>query len=54
MPALFTTDYSLFTETALVVLIILAALTFAAVSIFKKRKSFSARHGCDTDCGCGK
>lgn len=39
---------------SIVILIILAALTFATVSIIKKRKSFSTKHGCDHDCGCGK
>ncbi len=38
----------------IVMAIILAALTFAAVSIIKKRKSFSTKPGCDHDCGCGK
>lgn len=37
-----------------VLLIVAAALTYAVVSVVKKRRSFSTKHGCDNDCGCGK
>lgn len=39
---------------SIVALIILAAVGFALSRIFAKRKSFSTKHSCGHDCGCGK
>ena len=37
----------------IVVAIISAAITYAAVTLIRKRRSFSTKSGCGNDCGCG-
>lgn len=38
----------------IVIAIIAAALAYAAVTLIRKRRSFTPKAGCDHDCGCGK
>jgi hypothetical protein len=35
-----------------VIAIIAAAITYAAITLLRKRRSFSAKSGCGHDCGC--
>ncbi|MBK6748550.1 MAG: FeoB-associated Cys-rich membrane protein [Pyrinomonadaceae bacterium] len=37
----------------IVLIVIAAALVFAAVTLIRKRRAFSTKEGCGTDCGCG-
>jgi hypothetical protein len=37
----------------IVALLIAAAFVFAARSVYRRARSFSAKSGCDADCGCG-
>lgn len=37
----------------LAAIIVFGAITYAGVVFWKKTRSFSAKPGCDADCGCG-
>jgi hypothetical protein len=40
------------TQYVIVTIIIAAALLYAGGVLIRKRRSFSIKPGCDTDCGC--
>jgi hypothetical protein len=39
-------------QSLIVAAIIFAAVAFAAISLLRKRRAFSVKHGCSHDCGC--
>lgn len=39
-------------QTLIVFAIILAAVAYAAITLIRKRRSFSTKGDCDADCGC--
>jgi len=41
-------------QTILVFAIIAAAAAYGALALVRKRRSFSAKAVCGSDCGCGK
>lgn len=38
----------------IVIAIIVAAVAYATVMLVRKRRSFSGKPGCASDCGCGE
>ncbi|MFM9904140.1 MAG: FeoB-associated Cys-rich membrane protein [Pyrinomonadaceae bacterium] len=39
-------------QLTIVLVIIVAAVAYVVSTLLKKRKAFSTRSGCETDCGC--
>jgi hypothetical protein len=40
-------------QAIIVIGLILAAVLYAASTLYKKRRAFSTKAGCAEDCGCG-
>ena len=41
-------------QTYVVAFVIVFALAFAGVTVWRKVRSFSTKRGCEADCGCGE
>jgi len=39
-------------QNIIVIAIITAAIVYAALTLLRKRRAFSVKHGCGSDCGC--
>ncbi|MFN0139981.1 MAG: FeoB-associated Cys-rich membrane protein [Pyrinomonadaceae bacterium] len=39
-------------QNILVIAIITAAVAYATIMLLRKRRAFSVKHGCGSDCGC--